>query len=45
MALDHPNLTTAVESMLGAMITDGTYLQVLSEYMSDDSVDNISIIN
>ena len=45
VALDHPNLTTAVESVLGAMITDGTYLQVLSEYMSDDSVANISIIN
>jgi len=45
VALDHPNLTTAIESALGAMITDGTYLQLLGQYMSPDSVDNISIIN
>ena len=45
VALDHPNLTTAVESALGAMIKDGTYLQLLGQYMSPDSVDNISIIN
>jgi len=45
VALDHPNLTAAVESALGTMITDGTYVQVLGQYLSPDAVNNISIAN
>jgi len=45
VAIDHPVLTTAVEAALGAMIQDGTYLTLLSQYLSPDSVDNISIID
>lgn len=44
VALDHPNLTTAVQAALGAMIKDGTYLQILGEYIASQSVDNFSII-
>jgi polar amino acid transport system substrate-binding protein len=44
VALDHPNLTTAVEAALANMIKDGRYLQILGEYISSQSVDNFSII-
>jgi len=44
VALDHPNLTTAVEAAVGAMIKDGRYLQILGEYIASQSVDNFSII-
>jgi polar amino acid transport system substrate-binding protein len=44
IALDHPNLTTAVKSTLGAMMRDGTYLQILSQYIATQSVDNFSVI-
>jgi polar amino acid transport system substrate-binding protein len=44
VALDHPNLTTAVEAALGAMIVDGSYVRVLSEYIASQSVDNFSIV-
>ena len=44
VALDHPALTTAVEAALGEMIKDGTYLQILRQYLPSQSVDNFSII-
>jgi polar amino acid transport system substrate-binding protein len=44
VALDHPQLTTAIESALGAMIADGTYLSILGQYLPSQSVDNFSII-
>lgn len=44
IALDHPALTTAVRAALGEMINDGTYLQILRQYMPSQSVDNFSII-
>lgn len=44
VALDHPNLTTAVQAAVAAMIEDGRYLQILGEYIASQSVDNFSII-
>jgi polar amino acid transport system substrate-binding protein len=45
VALDHPNLTTAIEAALGAMIEDGNYVNLLTQFMSAPSVENISIAN
>lgn len=44
VALDHPDLTAAVSAALSEMISDGTYLKILSQYVSAQSVDNFSII-
>lgn len=45
VASDHPTLTTATAAAMGAMISDGTYLAVLRQYLpSADDVDNFSII-
>jgi ABC-type amino acid transport substrate-binding protein len=45
VALDHPQLTAAMGAALSGMITDGTYLQILRQYVPKQSdVDNISII-
>ena len=44
VALDHPTLTAGVEAAMGAMISDGTYLQILRQYLPANSVDNFSII-
>jgi len=44
VALDHPALNGAVQAALAAMISDGTYLNILSQYVLSQSLDNISII-
>jgi ABC-type amino acid transport substrate-binding protein len=45
VALDHPNLKSAVDASLAAMIDDGTYLDILTHYLpNEQSVDNFSII-
>jgi len=44
LALDHATLTAAVRAALDAMINDGTYLQILRQYVPARSVDNFSII-
>jgi ABC-type amino acid transport substrate-binding protein len=44
VALDHPALTAGVTAALSAMITDGTYLQILRQYLPSKDVDNFSII-
>jgi len=44
VALDHPTLTAAVNAAIGAMISDGTYVQILRQYLPSQSVDNFSII-
>jgi polar amino acid transport system substrate-binding protein len=44
VALDHPALNGAVQSALAAMIGDGTYLNILGQYVLSQSLDNISII-
>jgi polar amino acid transport system substrate-binding protein len=45
VALDHPNLTAGVEAALGAMINDGTYIRILSQYLPADDVANFSIVD
>src|SRR3954469_13121344 len=45
VASDHPALTTGVEAALGAMISDGTYLKILRQYLPSRDVDNFSIID
>jgi len=45
VALDHPNLTAGVQAALGAMISDGTYLRILSQYLNAADVDSFSIID
>jgi len=44
VALDHPALTAAVNAAMSEMISDGTYLQILRQYLPAQSVDNFSII-
>ena len=44
VALDHPQLAAAIQAALSAMISDGTYLQILGQYVPSQSVDNFSII-
>jgi polar amino acid transport system substrate-binding protein len=44
VALDHPALTAGVEAALGAMISDGTYLQILRQYLPSKVVDDFSIV-
>jgi ABC-type amino acid transport substrate-binding protein len=45
VALDHPALTAAVNAVLAAMITDGTYLALLRQYLpSEEDVNNFSIV-
>jgi polar amino acid transport system substrate-binding protein len=44
VALDHPSLTAGVGAALGAMISDGTYLHILRQYLPGKDVDNFSII-
>ncbi len=44
VALDHPLLTAGVQQAISAMISDGTYLQILRQYLPSQSVDNFSII-
>ena len=44
VALDHPALNGAVQGALAAMIIDGTYLKILTQYVQSQSLDNISII-
>jgi polar amino acid transport system substrate-binding protein len=44
VALDHPELTAGVWAALDAMISDGTYLQILRQYLPAKDVDNFSII-
>jgi polar amino acid transport system substrate-binding protein len=44
LALDHPLLIAGVQSALNAMISDGTYLEILGKYVPIQSVDNFSII-
>ena len=44
VALDHPMLTAGVQAAMSAMISDGTYLQILGKYLTSQSIDNFSII-
>ncbi len=44
VALDHPALNAGLRAALGEMISDGTYLQILGQYLPSQSVDNFSII-